>query len=139
MIPDSRILEVWPLAPMNETGLVEWARKLMVKLTGQKTDIYNVFTPVYASAIEYSPSFANILKIFTTQDVGDCEISAKIGRIGPVWIIISNDGGHGKDITFGSGFSSAGILNGVKNETAVLEFISDGTILWEVNRIQGLT
>ncbi len=110
----------------------------MYKLTGEKLEPYNIFTTAYASTLEFSPSFSNILKFTTVHATGNCTITAKIGKVGPVWIIITNDATSGKVITFGSGFSSAGTLTGTASKTAVLMFISDGETLWEVSRKENL-
>ena len=138
MIPDSRLFETWPLAPLDEKGLLDWAKRLIVKLQSLKTDPYNVFTETYASTIEYSPSYANILRLTTVHATGNCTINARTGRVGPVWIIITNDATSGKTITFGTGFTSAGTLSGTASKTAVIGFISDGSSLFEMSRITGL-
>ena len=138
MIPDSRGLSFLPQPPSDIKGILTWAGRLIYVLRNYQPVIYNVFSATYDSNIEYSPSFANILKLETVNSVGGCTLTAKSGRIGPVWIIITNDGTSGKTITFSTGFSAAGNLVGIVNKTAVLEFISDGTTLWEVSRKENL-
>jgi hypothetical protein len=138
MIPDSRLFEAWPNPPEKEGEILSWARRLMYKLTAERTELYNVFTTAYASAIEFSPSFSNILKFTTVHATGNCTVTARTGKIGPVWLVITNDATSGKVITFGAGFSSAGTLTGTASKTAVLMFISDGETLWEVSRKENL-
>jgi len=136
MIPDSRLFDILPQPPRESKDLLAWAGRLINVLRNYKPSIYNVFTGEYSSAVEYNPSFSNILKLTTSG--GNCTLTTKSGRVGPVWIIITNDASAPRTITFSTGFQAAGNLVGVVNKTAVLEFISDGSVLWEVSRKENL-
>ncbi len=140
ILPDLRnVFNQIPKAPTTEGGLLEWARRLVQVLSSRdEVPLYNVYTPDYASTLEFSPSVSNILRITTVHATGNCTINARTGKIGPVWLIITNDGTSGKTITFGTGFVDSGNLTGTANKTAVVGFISDGVSLYETSRITGL-
>lgn len=55
-----------------------------------------------------------------------------------VTLIITNDATLARTITLGTGFASAGVLIGTTLKTAVLNFVSDGTTLWEMSRTAAL-
>lgn len=129
-----------PRAPKTMNELNQWAEDIVVameKIRDKNNDV-NVYSPEYASAIEYRPSVSNILELTTVHATGDCTITAKTGKIGTFYIIIHNDATSGKVITFGTGFVSAGTLTGTASKTAIVEFLSNGTSLYEVSRKTGL-
>lgn len=129
-----------PRAPSNLDELVRWAGDIVVsmeKIRDKNNDV-NVYTPEYASAVEYRPSVSNILELTTVNAIGDCTITAKTGKIGSFFVIIHNDATLAKTITFGTGFSVTSTLVGTVSKTAIVEFLSNGTTLYEVNRKTGL-
>lgn len=125
-----------PQAPWSESGLLDWARKMVVALTQVDAKEGNkVYTQDFASTIELSSSIANITRITIT---GDTTINARVGKIGPVWLVLENDSGAGHVITFGTGFRSAGTLTGTTSKIATIHFIADSAGLYEVARTTGL-
>ena len=129
-----------PRAPSNIDELIRWAADVVVameKIRDRNNDV-NVYTPDYASSIVYRPSVSNILEITTVDAIGNATITAKTGKIGTFYVIIHNDGTSGKVITFGTGFVTTGTLTGTVNKTAIVEFLSNGTSLYEVSRKTGL-
>ena len=49
-------------------------------------------------------------------------------------LIITNDGTSGRTITFGTGFRAASTIVGTISKAATIQFVSDGTSLFEVSR-----
>lgn len=137
--PDLRVLlNRIPRAPAQVEELLGWARNLVTALDVTLKDPYNVYTPDYASTLEFSPTLSNILKLNTVNATGNCTINGKVGKPGAYWFIITNDATSGKVITFGTNFLSSGTLTGTVNKTAIVEFISDGNKYYEVSRKTGL-
>lgn len=129
-----------PRAPSSMDELIRWAGDVVVameKIRDKNNDV-NVYSPEYASAITYRPSVSNILELTTVHATGDCTITAKTGKIGTFFIIIHNDATSGKTITFGTGFVVTSTLVGTASKTAIVEFLSNGTSLYEVSRKTGL-
>jgi len=54
-------------------------------------------------------------------------------------LILVQDSGSGRVITFGTGFKSAGTITLTTSETSVVSFRSDGTNFYETGRIAGIT
>ena len=94
----------------------------------------------YATTI-YLPSIKYILYTATTNStVGNSTIIAPtLGKAGQViYILITNDATAARTITFGTGFNSTGTLTGTVSKSAIVGFISDGTVFWEFSRTVGL-
>ena len=125
-------------APKKMDDVLRWAEQLVQSLQRNEKDANAIYTPDYASTIDFSLSISNILILDTVHAIGNCTINGRVGKVGPVWIIINNDATSGKVITFGTGFLSAGTLTGTASKTAVVEFISDGSAFYEVSRKTGL-
>jgi hypothetical protein len=125
-----------PKAPESKEGLLEWAKRLVAALT-QKEDFVNsgFYTLKYAGTVEFNSSISSIAKMAVT---GNVTINGRAGTPGPVYLILTNDAGAGHVITFGTNFKTSGTLTGTTNKTAIIEFISDGTTLYEVGRKTGL-
>ena len=132
------VFNVIPKAPKKMDDVLRWAEQLVQSLQRNEKDANAIYTPDYASTIDFSPSISNILILDTVHAIGNCTINGRVGKVGPVWIIINNDATSGKVITFGTGFLSAGTLTGTASKTAVVEFISDGSAFYEVSRKTGL-
>lgn len=53
-------------------------------------------------------------------------------------LLIANDGTLGRNITFGTGFVSSGIVLGVISKKSCVDFVSDGTKFYEKSRTVGI-
>ena len=87
-----------------------------------------------------SVTAGDVHKTTTSNAVGDATINAATAGLPGqhMWIIIVNDLGRGKTITFGTNFKSSGTLAGTAGKTATIHFISDGTAWYEVARTLNL-
>jgi hypothetical protein len=55
-----------------------------------------------------------------------------------IWVLIINDATTARTITFGSNYKANGTLTGTVNKAAIVQFVSDGSSLYEVARTTGL-
>jgi hypothetical protein len=94
----------------------------------------------YSAAISLEVTAGDVHKTTTSNAVGDATINAATAGLPGqhMWIIIVNDLGRGKTITFGTNFKSSGTLAGTAGKTATIHFISDGTAWYEVARTLNL-
>jgi hypothetical protein len=93
----------------------------------------------YASTVTLQTT-AGVHKTTTNDTVGNATIrAANAGPAGQhMCLIIVNDQVSGKTITFGENLKSAGKLAGRRGKSATLEFISDGSVWYEVARTTNL-
>ena len=98
--------------------------------------IASMETIPYSKIVRLETTAGDMHKTTTNNAVGDAEMRAATpGLAGQhMWIIIVNDQLSGKTITFGENLRSAGPLQGAPGKTATLQFISDGTVWYEVGR-----
>jgi len=94
----------------------------------------------YAASLTLQTTAGDMHKTTTSNTVGNANINAATpGLPGQhMWIIITNDQISGKTITFANNFKSAGPLKGSPGKSATLQFISDGTVWYEVARTTNL-
>lgn len=98
--------------------------------------IASMETIPYAKVVTLETTAGDVHKTTTNNAVGNAEVrAATAGLAGQhMWIIIVNDQLSGKTITFGENLRSTGPLQGASGKTATLQFISDGTVWYEVAR-----
>jgi hypothetical protein len=102
--------------------------------------IASMETLPYASTVTLETTAGDIHKTTTSNAVGNATIrAATAGLAGQhMWIIILNDQLSPKTITFGEHLRSAGTLTGTPGKAATVQFISDGTVWYEVARTTNL-
>lgn len=67
----------------------------------------------------------------------NCSGDQKVGQ--EITLLITNDAGAARTITFGTGFKPASTLVGTENKTAAVSFVSNGTSFYETGRITEIT
>jgi hypothetical protein len=102
--------------------------------------IASMETVTYASTVTLETTAGDVHKTSTNNAVGNATIrAATAGLAGQhMWLIIVNDQLSAKTITFGEHLKSAGTLTGAPGKSAALQFISDGTVWYEVARTTNL-
>lgn len=97
-------------------------------------------TVPYARTLTLETTAGDVHKTTTNNTVGNATIrAATAGLAGQhMWVIIVNDQLSAKTITFGDNLKSAGSLTGMPGKSATLQFISDGTVWYEVARTTNL-
>jgi hypothetical protein len=102
--------------------------------------IASLETVSYASTVTLETTAGDVHKTTTNNAVGNATIrAATVGLAGQhMWLIIVNDQLSAKTITFGEHLKSAGTLTGAPGKSATLQFISDGTVWYEVARTTNL-
>jgi hypothetical protein len=97
-------------------------------------------TMTYARTVSLETTAGDVHKTTTSNAVGNATINAATpGLPGQhMWIIIVNDQLSAKTVTFGNNLKSAGPLTGTAGKSATLQFISDGTVWYEVARTTNL-
>lgn len=102
--------------------------------------IASMETIPYTSTLTLETTAGDIHKTTTSNAVGNSIIrAATAGLAGQhMWVIIVNDQLSPKTITFGEHLRSAGTLTGTPGKAATLQFISDGTVWYEVARATNL-
>ncbi len=94
----------------------------------------------YASTVTLETTAGDVHKTTTNNAIGNATITAATGGLAGqhMWVIITNDQLSPKTITFGDHIKSAGALTGTPGKSATLQFISDGTVWYEVARTADL-
>jgi hypothetical protein len=102
--------------------------------------IASMETMTYAPAITLETTAGDVHKTTTSNAVGNATINAATGGLPGqhMWVIIVNDQLGAKTISFGNNFKSAGVLTGTPGKSTALQFISDGTVWYEVARTTNL-
>jgi hypothetical protein len=102
--------------------------------------IASLETMTYASAVTLETTAGDVHKTTTNNAIGNATINAATGGLPGqhMWVIIVNDQLSAKTISFGSNFKSAGVLTGSPGKSATLQFISDGSVWYEVARTGNL-
>lgn len=102
--------------------------------------ITSMETIPYARAISLETTAGDMHKTTTSNAVGNATINAATAGLPGqhMWIIIVNDQISSKTVSFGNNFKSAGELTGTPGKSATLQFISDGTVWYEVARTTNL-
>jgi hypothetical protein len=102
--------------------------------------IASMETMAYARSVLLETTVGDVHKTTTSNAVGNATINAATpGLPGQhMWVIIVNDQLSGKTVAFGNNFKSAGPLMGSPGKSATLQFISDGTVWYEVARTGNL-
>jgi hypothetical protein len=102
--------------------------------------IASMETMAYARAVSLETTAGDVHKTTTSNAVGNATINAATAGLPGqhMWIIIVNDQISGKTVSFGANFKSAGPLVGSPGKSAALQFISDGTVWYEVARTANL-
>ena len=97
-------------------------------------------TMPYARAMSLETTAGDVHKTTTSNAVGNATINAVTGGLPGqrMWVIVVNDQLSGKTVSFGNNFKSAGPLLGSPGKSATLQFISDGTVWYEVARTTNL-
>jgi hypothetical protein len=97
-------------------------------------------TMTYASTITLETTAGDMHKTTTNNAIGNAIINAATpGLPGQhMWIIVANDQLSAKTVTFGQNFRSTGPLSGTPGKSATLQFISDGSVWYEVSRSSNL-
>src|SRR5581483_5601839 len=94
----------------------------------------------YAAIMTLDVTAGDMHKTTTVQGIGNATIQVTTAGLAGqhMWIIVANDPGAGKTITFGANLKSAGPLTGTPGKSATIHFISDGTVWYEVARTVNL-
>ena len=102
--------------------------------------IASMETMTYASTVTLETTAGDVHKTTTNNAVGNATINAATGGLAGqhMWIIVVNDQLSGKTVGFGNNFKSAGALSGSPGKSATLQFISDGSVWYEVARTTNL-
>ena len=102
--------------------------------------IASMETMTYASVVTLQTTAGDVHKTTTNNAIGNSTINAATGGLAGqhMWIIIVNDQLSGKTVSFGGNFKSAGVLTGSPGKSATLQFISDGSVWYEVARTTNL-
>ncbi len=97
-------------------------------------------TMTYAGAVTLETTAGDVHKTTTNNAIGNATINAATGGLPGqhMWVIIVNDQLSAKTVSFGSNFKSAGPLTGSPGKSATLQFISDGSVWYEVARTANL-
>jgi hypothetical protein len=97
-------------------------------------------TMTYASIVTLETTAGEVHKTTTNNGIGSATINAASGGLPGqhMWVIIVNDQVSGKTVSFGNNFKSAGALMGSPGKSATLQFISDGSVWYEVARTTNL-
>lgn len=97
-------------------------------------------TMTYSGFILMDVTKGNV-HITTTSGAGNATINASAGGVAgqEITIIINNDSGAARTITFGSNLSANGTLVGTASKTATIRFASNGTKFYETSRTLLLT
>lgn len=97
-------------------------------------------TVPYARTVTLETTAGDVHKTTTNNAIGNATIRAATGGLAGqhMWVIIVNDQLGAKTITFGDNLKSAGALTGMPGKSATLQFISDGTVWYEVARTTNL-
>jgi hypothetical protein len=102
--------------------------------------IASMETLTYASTVTLETTSGDVHKTTTDNAIGNATIRAATGGLAGqhMWVIIVNDQLSPKTITFGEHLKSTGTLVGTPGKAATLQFISDGTLWYEVARTTNL-
>jgi hypothetical protein len=102
--------------------------------------IASMETMTYAKTVTLETTAGDVHKTTTNNAIGNATINAATGGLAGqhMWVIIVNDQLSAKTVSFGGNFKSAGALTGSPGKTATLQFISDGSVWYEVARTTNL-
>ena len=102
--------------------------------------IASMETMTYASNVILETTAGDVHKTTTNNAVGNAMINAATSGLPGqhMWIIVVNDQLSAKTVSFGNNFKSAGALSGSPGKSATLQFISDGSVWYEVARTTNL-
>ena len=102
--------------------------------------IASMETMTYASTVTLETTAGDVHKTTTNNAIGNATINAATGGLPGqhMWVIIVNDQLSAKTVSFGANFKSAGALLGSPGKSATLQFISDGSVWYEVARTTNL-
>jgi hypothetical protein len=102
--------------------------------------IASLETMSYASTVTLETTAGDVHKTTTSNAIGNATINAATGGLPGqhMWVIIVNDQLSAKTVSFGGNFKSAGPLTGSPGKSATLQFISDGSVWYEVARTTNL-
>jgi hypothetical protein len=102
--------------------------------------IASMETMSYASTVTLETTAGDVHKTTTNNAIGNATINAATGGLPGqhMWVIIVNDQLSAKTVSFGANFKSAGALLGSPGKSATLQFISDGSVWYEVARTTNL-
>jgi len=94
----------------------------------------------YGNIVTVETTAGDVHKTTTSNSIGNATIRAATGGLAGqhMWLIIANDQLGAKTITFGEHLKTTGTLTGAPGKTATLQFISDGTVWYEVARSTNL-
>ena len=97
-------------------------------------------TMPYARTVSLETTAGDVHKTTTSNAVGNSTINAATAGLPGqhMWVIVVNDQISGKTVNFGTNFKSAGPLMGSPGKSATLQFISDGSVWYEVARTGNL-
>jgi hypothetical protein len=102
--------------------------------------IASMETMTYAKTVTLETTAGDVHKTTTSNAVGNATINAATGGLPGqhMWVIVVNDQLSAKTVSFGSNFKSAGAMTGAPGKSATLQFISDGSVWYEVARTTNL-
>jgi len=94
----------------------------------------------YAKLVTLETTAGDVHKTTTSNGIGNATVRAATGGIAGqhMWLIIVNDQLSPKTISFGEHLRTTGPLTGSPGKAATLQFISDGTVWYEVARSTNL-
>lgn len=95
-----------------------------------------LYSPTYAATVSLDPRASPLCSITTTSAIGNATLNAvTVGQVGQNWtILINNDATLARTITFGTNFRSSGTVTGTTSKAIAVEFVSDGTVWYEMGR-----
>jgi hypothetical protein len=94
----------------------------------------------YAGTVTLETTAGDVHKTTTNNAIGNATVRAATGGLAGqhMFLIIVNDLLSGKTITFGEHLRAAGTLTGAPGKATTLQFVSDGTVWYEVARTTNL-
>lgn len=107
---------------------------LIAQTTGSGVPV--PYVPTYAASITIDVGSTSYANIVTTSAVGNASVLASSGGLPGqrLTVIIANDAGGARTITFSTNFRATGTVVGTASKVIAVGFISDGSKFIEQSR-----
>lgn len=107
----------------------------------QSAQVFPVYSGLTFSTPTYSLNTADPGLYIGTTGAGAITINATTGGVAgqTLELMITNDAGGARTVTFGTNFRSTGTLTGTASKVMLMEFWSDGTNWIEASRTVAIT
>jgi hypothetical protein len=94
------------------------------------------YAPTYAASITLDVGVTSYANVVTTAAIGNASILASSGGLPGqrLSVIISNDSGGARTITFSTNFRATGTVVGTASKVIAVNFVSDGSKFIEQGR-----